>query len=360
MYRKSIVAVFMFMLICSGCAKSPPVLPEKRFEQTQTPVNGNAMPTLIIAARSNDFNLIKDLLRSDANANVKDDKRKSALWYAFESESFEAFKVLLEQGAHIDFKLSYKTVSDSYNKLKFYKLVKEYDRFNKIKYRGNNNDLSVFDAYFSEFSNGHYVTQVVNILEQIVKDDYKRASSGSALQQFIRKYSALGQNGYLIIASDLNIRAGNSINTARTGEYDRGEKVFAIRKKGEWIETDRGWVNAKYVKQIKKSIPVLQPYLQKAADKLGQIPVPYKTDQAQPATELQKSEVKPRQPEIAPPKRGTNKKISEVQKELDRILKNPTLSELETFIKRYKNNSACRSLVNKAREKYKKILLGDM
>ncbi len=330
---------------------------------------------MIIAAKADDFRLIRDLLRSGADVDVKDDEGKSALWYAFRYESFEAFKTLLESGADIDFPLDHEILADSYEKLKFCKLVEEYDLFNRIKHR-QRDVFILFDAYFSKFPNGCYMSEVEEILREIVRNDY-RMSLGSArkLRQFVGTYSRLGQNCYLIVASDLNIRAGSSINTNRLGKYAKGEIVYALSVKGEWIQTDRGWINAAYARRIKKIIPVLQPYLERAMSKVG--PAPADTTDLTPSEKPPKPEMDPSEteaeteaetlePEMETPKPDIprksrkRKKGSEAEGELAKILENPTLPKLEAFINKYRTKRQYDDLTKKARERYRVLLLRDL
>ncbi|MDM8551605.1 ankyrin repeat domain-containing protein [Desulfobacterales bacterium HSG2] len=376
MYQKTILPfLIILMLIWAGCGKKPvpaetyPVpeetypVPEETYpvhEETYpvktAPRVEKVLPTLIVAAKSDDFKLIRDLLAAGANVNVKDEQGRSALWYAFEYESFEAFRALLENGATVDFISDYETDSAAHSKLKFYNLAEEYELFYKIK-RLRNDDLTLFDIYFSKFSSGYYLPEVERMFEKIVRNDYnKSVSSGNTaeLRQFVEKYSALGQNYYLVVANDLNIRFGESVNTLIIGKYVKGEKIFARAVKGGWIQTDRGWINAKYTKRIKKSVPVLQPYLQKAALKLGPAYKPPVIRPTEPTT------AEPRQPKIEPRRIRSNKKVAEIEKELDRILENPTLPKLEAFIDKYKNNQKYHSVVKRARKKYKMILLRDL
>jgi len=382
MYKKTILPLLIVLiLIWTGCGKKPipaetypvpaetypvpaethPVpaetypVPAETYPVETAPRVEKVLPTLIVAAKSDDFKLIRDLLVAGANVNVKDDQGRSALWYAFEYESFEAFRALLENGAPPDFMSDYEMDSAAHSKLKFYNLTEEYELFDKI--RRFRNDLTLFDVYFSKFSSGYYLPEVERIFEKIVRNDYNESvSSGNAaeLQQFVKKYSALGQNYYLVVANDLNIRAGDSVNTLVVGKYTKGERIFARTVKDGWLQTDRGWINAKYAKRIKKSVPVLQPYLQKAALKLGPGYKPPVTRPTEPET------AEPRQKKSEPRRIRSNKKVAEIEKELDRILKNPTLPKLEAFINKYKNNQKYHSVVKRAREKYKMILLRDL
>jgi hypothetical protein len=359
-----IIAIFLY----SGCGRPGPSSPPYRLKadtkQTNIPAQtADRKPPLIEAAILNNAASVKNLLRAGADINVKDAKGKSALWYAFEHENPDAFKVLVEHGANIDFDLSYEAASRSYPKMKLYKLVKEYNLFYRIKSRMSMNGLMILDAYLSEFPNGYYVSEIEKILEDIVRSDYssiRNAAGAGEWEQFLEKYSRLGQNCYMITANGLNVRAAPVPDARRVGTYIKGDRIFAVSKREGWIQTDRGWISADYAKQIPKTISVLQPYIRKAEQKL-------KTVHA--ALGIERSADAPRQPKIIPhqPEEAEfpaseirDQKTVAAEKELEELLRHATLPKLEAFINKYKDDSACRSLVIKAREKYKSILLNDM
>lgn len=360
----------MFLLICSGCATSSQTLPDEAFDQIRRSPLKASLPPLFAAAKSNNIILIKNLLLSGEDVNRKDHDGKSALWYAFDYENYEAFKVLLENGATPYF-LTYEMASGTYSKMELYKLAKEYNLLNRIKNHRNDDDVTVFDAYFSEFSNGHYVSEAEQLFEAVVRRDYgKIRTSGSVkdMQQFMEKYSSFGHHCYLIMVSDLNIRAGNSTTAEIIGKYIKGDRVFARVVRDGWIQTDRGWISSQYAKQIKKTIPLLHGYLREISSKTGlsrkpDTPGPATqtgTESRQMGTESRQPEIRYQQPEIVPPKVIRGGKVAAVQKELEAILKHPTLRKLELFINKYKNNKACQFLVKKAKEEYQKLLLGDL
>ncbi len=361
MYRKKLLSAFILLLICSGCVTSSQTLPEEAFDQIRRSPIEESLPPLFVAAKSNNIILIKNLLLSGEDVNQEDNYGKSALKYAFDHENYEAFKVLLENSANTYF-LTYEMASGTYSKMELYKLAKEYGQLNKIKNRQNYDDVTIFDAYFSEFSNGHYISEAEKLFEEVVKRDYaKIKSSGSVkeMQQFMEKYSNFGQSCYIIMVSDLNIRANNFKDAEIIGKYIKGDRIFAKAVKYGWIQTDRGWISGQYAKQIKKTIPLLHGYLRKISSKTGFSQKQDKPVPAQTETESQQPKIRYQEPEIVPPK-VAGEKVMAVQMELETILKHPTLRELETFINKYKNNKACHFLVRKAKSEYQKLLLGDL
>ena len=403
MYRKNICLIsgVMLIFICSACVILPYSEDYRTYEEEDgllyQEMGDDGDPPLIIAAKSNNFKLISNLIRDGVNTNVENYDGKTPLWYAFDHGNFEAFKILMENGARSDF-LNYEMASDSYRKIKLYKLAKEYRMLNRIKKYGNRNEIRYFDAYFSEFSNGYYVAKVEKIFERMVRKNYLRASkSPTDLQNFMKKYLAMGQNCYLVMTDGLNIRVGNSTGTKKIGEYIKGERVFSRSKKGEWIKTDRGWIHTKHTAQIIKSIPVLWPYLRKAAQQTGinispgtepprteppspteppprakppsrtkppsrAIPAGIRTEQ--PKTEPEQPKTEPEQPKTepeaeSPPLENTGNKAAEAKKELDLMLKRlrPNLSDLQAFIDKYKNQKGCGAVVDRAKKEYRAILL---
>jgi len=375
MYLKKNIfpALIIVIFLYSGCGKPAPSSPPYRLSAGTRQTNiaaqtADRKPPLIEAAILNNAPAIKNLLRSGADINVKDSKGKSALWYAFEHENTDSFKVLVEHGANIDFDLSYEAAARSYPKMKLYKLVKEYNLFYRIKSRISMNGLMILDAYLSEFPNGYYVSEIEKILEGIVRSDYnsiRNAAAAREWEQFIEKYSRLGQSCYMIMANGLNVRAVPAPDAKRVGTYIKGDRIFALSKQEAWIQTDRGWISADYTKQIPKTISVLQPYIRKAEQKLKTI---YGT------LGIERSADKPRQPKIIvhqpeeneieeseiPASGAEDHKTVTAENELEELLKHATLPKLEAFINKYKDDNACRFVVRKAREKYKAILLNDL
>ncbi len=301
---------------------------------------------LMAAAKTNNFKVIKQLLENGADINAKDNFRLSALWYAYDYESFDAFKLLLENGATLDFPLSFKTASTIYKKKKLYKLAKEYIWLSRIRRTGGN--LNLYTAYFSEFSNGYYVSEVIRTFNIVVKRDYdkiKYSDSVAELQRFINKYSNLGNNCYIVTASALNIRSGASVNTEKSGEYKKGDRICAVDDKNGWVKTDIGWVSRRYTKPAQMNIPVVRSYISKVNDKLRKIE--------------QEKIIKARKTETEAEKKEIEGRITKVQNELDSLTKKADLSKIEEFINKYENNKEYHSIVENARKKYKAILLGD-
>ncbi len=398
MYEKKLLsALTLFLLIVSGCTPSRDAYLKENFDQIRPLQETDLairefsdLPRLIAAAKSNDFKAVTNLLRNGEDMEKRDQYGRSALWYAFEHASFESFRILLENGASPDFPLDYGSPSDGYKKLKFYSLAREYALYNRIKDFENSNDIKIFDAYFSEFPNGRYASETEKMFKRIVERDYARMKdSDTGVRQFMKKYSDMGQNVYLITANVLNIREGNSIRYGKTGKYIRGQEVFALSQKDEWLRTDRGWVSAKYAKHIKRQIPALASYSEKIASKL---PAPPETLEAEPLSReeieaypletasqkvenpvLKRALPKPLSPVPKPQPQKPRKesrplkaersaplakgKAGPVQAELNALLENATLPALEAFINKYKKNRAYRSVVQQAKDAYKKILL---
>jgi len=308
-----------------------------------------SLTPLMTAAKSNNFRLIRTLLANGADIDAKDDFRKSAIWYAYDYESFDAFKILLENGAVIDFPLNYDNAPTLYKKKNLYKIAKEYSLLKKI--RDNSNDHVIFNAYFSEFSDGYYLSEIEKIFEDIVEKDYHAIESSSSaveLQKFLNKYSGLGKKYYVVTVDTLNIRISDSTDAEKTGMYLKGDKLYAVTEKTGWIQTDRGWVSKTYIKPITKRIPILSKYIEKAEDKLSKLR----------KTKTEKPEyIKPENTKIEVRQQVSESGIEQAEKELDNLLQDAELSKLEEFINRYKDAPEYRNVVERAKITYRKILL---
>ncbi|MCP4108856.1 MAG: ankyrin repeat domain-containing protein [Desulfobacteraceae bacterium] len=359
MRQKTISAILIMLLFSwTGCAKKVTLHQAAAKGSTNTVqslINEGAgvderkefgITPLMAAAKTNNFKVIRKLLENGADINAKDNFRLSALWYAYDYESFDAFKLLLENGASLDFPLSFKTASTIYKKKKLYRLAKEYTWLRRIRRTGG--DLNLYAAYFSEFPNGYYISEVIKTFSIFVKRDYdkiKYSGSVGKLQRFLNKYSNLGNNCYTVTASVLNIRSGASVNTGKSGEYKKGDRICAVEDKSGWIRTDIGWVSRKYTKPALINIPIIRSYTGKVKDKLRKI-------EQEKINQARKTEIEAEKKEI-------EDRIAKAQNELDSLTKKADLSKIEEFINKYENNKEYRSIVENARKKYKAILLGD-
>lgn len=305
MDRKYIL-LFLIIMMIWGCA----AVPEDEPFTGDTEIRRQGEATLITAAKSNNARLIASLLLGGSDINMKDSQGRSALQHAFDRGNFEAFKVLLESGASADFPLTYEAAAAAYKKMKLYKLAKEYQMVRQIKVLGKNTDLSIFDAYFSEFSNGYYVTEAERIFKEVIRTDYSKASSPKDMQRFAAKYSNLGRNCYVIIGSGLNVRSDSGLDAKKTGGYLKGDLVFAIARKEGWIQTDRGWISTEYVKPVNRSIPTVQTYLRAVEKKLAAAPVSSKKTEPQIP---KKAETEPRASEPDIQKAETGPRVSEAE-----------------------------------------------
>jgi ankyrin repeat protein len=60
------------------------------------------------AARNNNYDLIKDLIKTGIDINKKDDEEYTALYYACNNDAYESVELLIELGADINLKLKYR------------------------------------------------------------------------------------------------------------------------------------------------------------------------------------------------------------------------------------------------------------
>lgn len=341
----------------------------------------NGITPLMYAVQSNNTRVIQLLLSNGADVNIKNNDGDTALCIAYERDYFEAFKLLLENRAKPGF-IKKKNVKDLKDKTRYFNLIKEYFLYTRLKKSNSSKNIyRLFDMYFSLYSNGYYSKNTQKLFKDILQKDYKYAAdkkNKQNIENFINRYSKMGKNYYLISTASLNIRKSDSVKSESLGEYSRGDKVFILEKKEEWFKTERGWINKKFTKQILKEIPFVSQYITKASKHMDTV----KTDNKKPG-KIKKTipSQKRRQPAYSPKKKTKIKTIvikkkksktshietdketdkgskkTDAQEELEAALNQPTLESLEAFIKKYNGNKSYAPLVEKARKKYKSILL---
>lgn len=346
------------------------------------------MTPLMMAASSNQPQMIDLLLAKGADPAAKDNQGRTALWHAMSAENTAGFVKILERGAPTD------GVVDGHDpgalppaKLRLFRLAAEHDLVQQIKRRGDG-DLRLFDTYFSKFPRGRYLVEVEKTLGRTIAADWRdveKDGSVGVLQRFIDRYGQLGQRSFLVTASMLNIRSANSTDASKVGEYEKGDVIYAEIIQDDWIQTDRGWVSRAYLKQIRRRIPAIVPYIEKASAKIESArkirvraeqpparriaPKVRKKSQPTSRPETPAASVKPAPqpkptPQVKPtaptPTRTASPEISSnANKELDAILARPTLEALEAFIIKYKDQADKKTLVTRARREYRAILLGE-
>ena len=69
-----------------------------------------SLPALIYWASLGDVDQVKELLRDGEDPNQTDDEGYSALQAAAENDHLEVVKLLVEKGAHVDYKSEYTTL----------------------------------------------------------------------------------------------------------------------------------------------------------------------------------------------------------------------------------------------------------
>lgn len=349
--------------------------------------NDEGMTPLMLAARSGRTEIVDLLLEKGADVTARDNKGYTALWHAFQTEHAEAFRKILERGAPTHrFLDAHDPAALPPAKRRLFRLAAEYDLVKKIQRQGGE-DLRYYDTYFSKFPKGRYLKTVERMLAQTIAADFQgveNEGSVAALQRFIQKYSQLGQRTFLVTASILNIRSGNSTGAAKVGEYEKGDVVYAKTLQDNWVETDRGWVSRTYLKRIERRLPVTVPYLQKASAKIEGVrktrtrPRTYRPPARRVTPKVRKTTPPPARPvkreetlKAEPPKPTPKAKPEpapapvqpdqpmDARQELAAILARPTLEALEGFILKYKDQPEQRPLVSRARQEYRSILLGE-
>ena len=400
MYRKLVLPFLMlWALVCWGCTTLHEASSAGDLEQVDFLLaNGsdinerdkNNMTPLMLAAQFNEPETVRSLLTRGATTGLKNRYGQAAIEIAWEHGSVEAFKVLMEYGAAVDFRMNDTGASAPQKKIR--ELVREYQVYQKLAQNAGRYPLRPFDIYFSKFSNGFYYPEVGKLFQEKIRTDYEQLGASPApekLDQFIRDYSTMGKHVYLVNASSLNIRREDSVGATRLGSYQRGDTIYAISARNGWIQTDRGWVSREYLKPVSKVIPGVQPYLAKARNLLKEhrpvspaalapeedpFPPPpseEKISRTDPPAEKQAPAPlpSPEKPESASvPEKQTiparsrqapgDARTANVRQELEALMARPTLPALEAFILRYEGDAACGTLVQAARDKYKEILFG--
>lgn len=354
---------------------------------------------LMAAAQIGDTKIIQMLVFNGADVNLKDDFGKSALQYAFDNENTDAFKILLENGAKVDFAFSKKSVTPGRKRI--ISLAGEYREYMKIK-NSRSGNLSLFANYFGNYGKGVYYRDVIMRLRQMVQRDYKRierAGSASQVEGFIRKYSNLGADCYIVTAGVLNIREDNSTKARTVGKYRKGDMVCAQAEQYGWIKTGRGWISKTYTRKAKYDIPALKPFIEKASRKLQLMKrgrpvvktkspavrkpakkIPPKRKSAKTVAEKAKpAKTKPKpapEPAVPGPARidtpviddparpddpdmadyGDEDPVVAARNELDEILKNASKEKLRAFLRKYKDSVEHAVIVREARNAYIRII----
>lgn len=328
---------------------------------------GYGITPLMAAVKEGRTNVVRVLLAKGAKPDLKDNFGKSALWYAFASDRFEIFKIILEKVSRPDFVIDEKNISSSKVRKEMYRLVQEYGLYSKIKYNQHTKSLKLYDRYMSSFPEGYYSKEIESFVKKMIDADYiETEAKGSALRLkgFIDKWSRLGKNKYRVEASTLNIRVAKSSNARKTGQYKKGDMIYAIDMQHGWIRTDRGWISGQYTTRIHEQVSVVTPYLDKVKKRLSalsQTHEPTSTPRVyrkKPKIRKSKTEIKPSVTTQAV--QGNIKKnldIDHVQNELDRILDAPDLEALEAFINKYKDDEKYLNMVMDAKKKYQTMIL---
>lgn len=347
--------------------------------------NDEGRTPLMLAVRAGRMEIVDLLLEKGADVTLRDNKGYTALWHAFQTENAPAFKKILERGAPTDrFLDAHDPAALPPAKRRLFRLAAEYDLVRRIQRQSGGEDLRHYDTYFSKFPKGHYVKAVERMLGQAIAADFQEVEnqgSAAALQRFIQKYDMLGQRTFLVTASVLNIRSGNSTRAPKVGEYEKGDVVYAKTAQDNWIQTDRGWVSRTYLKRIQRRIPVTVPYLKRASEKIEGVrktrtqtyrpparrvapkvrkktPPPTRPVRREKPVETKPSAHQPK-PEPAPTPASKSDPPVDARRELEAILARPTLEALEAFILKYKDQPARQPLVSRARQEYRSILLGE-
>lgn len=96
----------------------------------------------------------------------------------------------------------------------------------------------------------------IEILE--VKDGWGRTNKGWVSMNYVKMTTTSTDTGTnttyktgtatVVVNSSLTIRKSASASAEKVGSYENGDKVTITKVDGEWGQTDKGWINLKYVK----------------------------------------------------------------------------------------------------------------
>ncbi len=407
------VVVFVFAIGFSGCATTSlyQASSDGNFDQARGLIDdgefvdergASGQTPLMAAAQLGDTKIIQLLIFNGADVNLKDDFGKSALQYAFENDSLNSFKILLENGAKADFTFPGNMTR---NQKKIMSLAGEYREYMKINNPRAGNNLSLFAGYFKKYGKGIYYQDVIRRLKKIVQRDYKRverAESTSQVEGFLKKYSNLGVDCRIVTTKVLNIRSKNSTKAKTVGKYRKGDIVCAKAEQYGWLKTNRGWISKTYTRKAEYEIPALKPFIDKANRKLhlmkrGRVVNTKAPARKKPAkrrvpakprpvkTVIEKAETpvapkptpetieKPEKIETVPVKidqpeteivtenddmtdYGDEDPVAKARNELDEILKNASKDKLRAFLRKYKDSEEHAVIVKEARNAYIRII----
>lgn len=304
----------------------------------------NGMTPLMHAARNNHFRVVEHLLVNHADPEITDLSGRTALDHAFEKDSFESFKRILEAGAAIHFDLNTSIYQGRYKK-KLIALADEYKSVRKIQ------DASfppkhLFQSYFQNHPNGHYLETVKNAFVAHLEKEFAKAGENGkkGLRAFIQSYSGFGSHTFRITASVLNIRQEPALDAPVIGQYQKKDIVYPVEIRPGWLKTENGWISRDYVQPVNTpGAYICASYLKKAEALLSDKPVHsvQTFNAASSHADSSREEVK-----------------DNSRREFEELIDDPTLSKLERFILKHKDDPEKRTQVRTARQMYKELLLG--
>lgn len=332
---------------------------------------------LMVSAGNNHVDLIELLISNGADINLTDKVGKNALQHAFEAGSNKAFMLLLDNGADSGFLFDKASSEFSSQQRKMLQAAQEHRWYKKIDATGN---VDVIRSYFIQYPDGVYTSAVNRVLKRMIQQDYKAiddATSADQIHGFIERYSGIGNNCVTIKASALNIRNRPATTDSDvSGMYYRGDRACFIQAENGWLRTDRGWIDGRYTEPAGGEIPLIAPYINNARLKLDRLN-DRRSDLSAPAMNVKKpsvqkaSHVSQKGEETLKSNSSDDKHAFEAkerplpkpvksvaERELDKILLNPNLSDLESYIRKYQNDRNAQHLVKRAKQRYKNLLLG--
>lgn len=357
LYRPIFCLLVIIGLFFVGCAGGPDATKtESHIGAIQDgwdvnrPDAGGYTP-LMRAAAENRVGAIKQLLDAGADIYDRTPDGATAIDLAYQASAFDAFKLLLENGAVASLDLAFgKYLDASDPRKRFFAVLEEFPLYSSLRTTARGEEIIAFDRYFSSFSSGMYRNDAEALFYAFLNHHIQTIEENrdqSNAQSMKNHLEEMGTRLFKVTASALNIRQDNTLRAPIVGKYEKGESVYAEHVGDQWVRTDQGWVSKRHLVRIGAKIPEIDIYM----ERLAAI--------ASSRTDLTKKTRHSKKRGNTSPKPVTGSQPNRFGKELDRIMETPDKAALEQFILDYRDNPNAAGAVRRAKDAYKQILLSD-
>lgn len=345
MKKLSIIGFFIgcLMMSCMGKTRQ---MDHIRLINTQ---GKDGKTSLIKAVESGDIKLVELILSYGASPDIKDHHGKTAFHVAFEAEQKDIFKRLLDHG-HPNPE-DFCRIPSTKIQHQMQSMIKEKKLIDQMKSLRAHH-IPLFDQYFSEFPSGVYYSTAKDLFKKFVEMDFdiiKQSASRSRVKRFIENYSNMGKNAYQITSDTVAIQTSRSEDGEIIGTYLKNDRIYAYQIVDGWIKTDMGWIRKKNTIPVSTTIPIIESYIKESQAILARLNRSISLTTYENSPVLNKGEWIQHNPK--------SRLVDKAQKELEEILRDPSISKLEEYIIMYQSDSDCQELIKTARETYKQLLL---